>query len=444
MNKTIIDISNQIKVVEKEIKELYKKVKTEMDSDNKTTQMKLENKIESVAKRYPIKNHSINKSDEHIIKLYLTLLLSIDQATGSTIEDSTKLYVSRLIEGLDIDLNINDLIKWSMKLDYQLIDEFTISLLKTNLNINFAIDSMIILNLSCTKNKEKIRYISNLYELIGIKENQVEEIVELSNIICSKDKESYKRFCTRELNINLEEFLFYIVEFVDGVLCNNSELVYVINNASEIIDKDIITSKKVILENLNICDIVEIPTISKSNSVKLKNCIFKNIEKEIKFYENNKISIEKCEFEGFRNRALYCRENKNIEINNTNFESCRYDCKDEGSYGYQSAAEGGAIYNYSTNILKIENCKFKDCNTYHYEKGNADGAIAYLSSVEKIYLNSCEVKDCMNYSWKYGSHWDKVGGLFKLNNVDENEVNNCTRINSCKNGIDNLWGTQSW
>lgn len=443
MNKTMIEIDNHIKFIEKEIKNLSDKVKTTIDLDSKQKKI-FENKIESIAKRYPIKNHPISKADEYIARLYLTLLLSIDQVIENTIEDSTKLYICRLIEGLSINLDINDLIKSSMKLDYKLIDEFTISLSKTDLNINFAVDSIIILNLSCSKSKEKINYIANLYELIKVKENQIEDIVELSNLICNKDKESYKKFCCKELNINLENFLFYIMEFIDGVLCNNSELIYVINDANQIINKKFITSKKVILENLNIEDISNIPSIEKCNYIKFKDCTFKNISNSIEFKENNNIIIENCKFKKFEDRALYCSENENIEIYNTYFESCKHECKDKGGYGYQASAYGGAIYSYDMKTFKIENSKFEDCNTYHYEKGKADGAAAYLSKIDKIYLNNLEFKECMNYSWKYGSYWDKIGGLFELNDVQNIEVNKCIRINSCKNGIENAWGEQSW
>lgn len=440
--KTTNEIMSEIKVLTNKINELCIDI-DELKHIGKNQNQLDNSKLKAIAKRYPVLGHPLSKSDIYTKNLYLTLLasiLSIDNIDSSVVENG-RLFILRIIEGLEEDIEFENIYKNSLELDEKIIDEFTLAISMENLQNNFVVDSVIVANLSGKCGDKVLEYMSTLFEMIKIQKNELGELVRLAVLILEKNKKSYKEFCCEELNIDLQKFFFYIFDFCDGILSNNSKLFYLeYKSQKEIMKEDDITdmininSKIVIIGKTLFKNIEKFPIFQDCNDIKIINSEFEESKCPIEFKKCKKISISNSLFKKFKSRALYFNECNEVELFDSIIDSSEHRVDSKPEYYYNYPAYGGAVYVTVAKSFIIDSCKFNNCNTYQSESGPANGAIAYIHGVECFKLSNSTFKNCMNYSWRYGSHWDKAGELFQLESTECKKAVNCIRIDSAKAG----------
>ncbi|MDY4544775.1 MAG: hypothetical protein SPE00_05635 [Bacilli bacterium] len=383
---------------------------------------------------YPITNHPLEKEDDYIKGLYITMLFTIINSQEKSKEEQ-QFFIERIANGVKIKDSINEYIKKSYDLEEKMISDFVNIFKDSTLKYNFFIDALIVLFISGEPEIKSIDFVADLADILTIKKQEVYEISELTKIILEQDKEKYKEFCSQELEIDIRLFFVYIEEFVEGLLSNNSKLLCIkykqktlINDDSivEIIERSI-ESNVVIIENIIIKNNTE-------NNLKFQNCekiTIKNCEFEsseyIYFSKCKNINIESNIYKNQSSRAIKSYDCDNIEIKKCKFESCKYYSNAKYSYGYQEMALGGAIYACNMEKLSIDLCEFNYCTTSQSEGGKATGSIAYFAHIKEIDIRNSTFYECESSSYRYG--WSKVGSLFATEKTQWKDVINCTQNN---------------
>lgn len=352
----------------------------------------------------------------------------------SEAREEQRLFIERLITGIELSGNINDYIKKALELDDKFAENYVRQFKDNDLKYNFVVDALILISSVGSPVKKNVEFISEICDILVIEKKELSELVKLTGIILEQNSDKYKEFCSLELSIDISRFFFYALEFTQGILSNNSKLFYVkFENRSSLINEKIfstlesISSKKVILENILFDGFEKLPQFDNCDDILINKCVFKNNIESLKCSESEKVSIINCNFKKLKHRALYLEECENMYIKECDFEECSYESRDKGGYGYQSSAYGGAIYITKAKSFKIDACNFTKCETNHYENGNSDGAVAYLFGVNNFKLENCQFDFCESSKYRYG--WSKCGSLFKTENTKCERAVNCKRNN---------------
>lgn len=382
---------------------------------------------------YPITKHPLEQADEYTKGTYITMLCTM-MCNNSAPREEQILFIERLMNGIGILGTINDYIKKALEIDDKFAEDFVRQFKDNELKYNFAVDALILISSVGSTEKRDVEFASEICDILAIAKNELSEISRLAAIILEQNDEEYKEFCSMELSIDISRFFFYIIDFSQGLLSNNSKLFYAkFVNADSLINEkrftnlESISSKKVILENILFDGFEKLPSLNNCGDILINNCTFKNNIKSLTCNGSENIRIIDCNFKELQKRALYLNECRNVDIEGCDFEKCSFESRDEGEYGYKESAYGGAIYISNTKSFKIDGCNFTKCKTAHYENGNADGAVAYLFGINNFKLENCQFDSCENSYWRYS--WKECGGLFKVEKTECEKAVNCKRKN---------------
>lgn len=382
---------------------------------------------------YPITDHPLEQADEYSKGIYITMLCTI-MCNNSVPREEQILFIERLMKGIGIAGTINDYIKKALEINDKFAEDFIRQFKDNELKYNFVVDTLILISSVGSPAKRDMEFVSEICDILAIEKNKLSEILRLATIILEQNNEEYKEFCSMELSIDISRFFFYIIDFSQGLLSNNSKLFYArfvntdsLRNEKRFADLESISSKKVILENILFDGFEKLPSLNNCGEILINKCTFKNNIKNLTCSESENITIIDCNFKELKNRALYLSECGNMEIEGCNFEKCSFESHDDGSYGYKDCAYGGAIYIRNAKSLKVDGCNFIKCKTEHYKDGNADGAIAYLFGINNFKLENCQFDFCKNSYFRYS--WRECGGLFKVENTECDKAINCTTKN---------------
>ena len=377
---------------------------------------------------YPIKGHPLEEGDEYEKGLYITMLCAI-MFNDSEAREEQRLFIERLITGIELSGNINDYIKKALELDDKFAENYVRQFKDNDLKYNFVVDSLILISSVGSPVKKNVEFISEICDILVIEKKELSELVKLTGIILEQNSDKYKEFCSLELSIDISRFFFYALEFTQGILSNNSKLFYVkFENRSSLINEKIFTilesisSKKVILENILFDGFEKLPQFDNCDDILINKCVFKDNKMSLQCTQSQNVVIKNCKFKRLKRRALYLTGFKNVGIVECDFEECSID-EDDNRYPIY----GGAIYIGEGNSFKIDACNFTKCETNHSEGGNANGAVAYLFEINKFELENCQFNYCKNEVYRYG--WSECGSLFEIKDTECEAAVNCKKNN---------------
>ncbi len=208
----IKNLSSEIKDITIKLEEILKKVNL-ADNENKNNEECDIKKIIRTAKQYPITEHPLSKNDDHIKKLYITVLSSVIQYGSKPIEDRL-IFLSRIMYGCNININLMDVIQYGMNIDDSLYDEFIVQISKADLQYNFIVDALIISSCNSKIDGKSIKYIAEIASVLNISNDNMKILCNITNIILTQDeKEFMNKFSL--INSKLHYFKFYIGKFAN-------------------------------------------------------------------------------------------------------------------------------------------------------------------------------------------------------------------------------------
>lgn len=406
-------------------------------------------KIKSIAKKYPIKNHPLNKCDEYVQKGYIKLLISIFNLEEKIYIDRNQiLFIARIIEGLENkNINLEELLHNSTIIKEIEICDYINTIEYLKLSDIFVIDSIICSNINGTNISNRvIEYLSVIYNILGIKEEELKEYIGISiNLLEGKDEEVINKASAL---IDLNKFNSYMQNPINGVI------VYDLEGLKKCIDKNVffingnIKNEKINLdeysfENLTFinCNFENIDGIySQSKEITFNKCMFNNnyvpqVKEKTGFWSSNR--LEYLEFYVF------------IEITYANF----YDCKFENCNVNKSLIKlkkGNIIntnfYNCNNKLCKnkdtlieisngsIKNCNFENCHSETNSNDRNSDTNVNLINLYNSEMKNCNFNECVVHTHtSYGSYATHRPYLIYAKN---SKVTNCILKKCSANGYD--------
>jgi len=393
-------------------------------------------KLNTKAKRAPLLNHPLNKEEEQFQKLYLALLISvsnIQNIEGGSNSTASVFMILRIIAGLETQQNYSELYKTSLELEERILDEFTMLLREKNLQRVFALDSLLVAGLVEQKEERLYEYLGELCELLSLSAGETEELTRLAILILEQNAEGYRAFSSEDKSIPLEEYHFYILEFHEGILSDNSELFHLeyrtareLRSEDDFFAKEMITAKTVILKNISFTDIdAKFPLIKDSARVELSNLKFNRgqtalsfstcaqlLLKDLSFIDintykdtNNLVHIDRCleaNITGAKlQRVGYAKDYGNIFSSLKNAKTIFKDCFFSETYPYNGRY---LFYTAEDQSFLLQGCRFD------YLKG-ADWPIFSVSNSD-ISATDCVAASRLTFHPDFSNPLKSLG--FKL------------------------------
>lgn len=453
----IISISNDIKDITTKLEEVLKKV-DEVENENKSKEEYDINQIIRTAKQYPITEHPLSKNDEHIKKLYITFLSSVMQYYGKSIEDRL-IFLSRIMQGCNININLIDVIQYGVNIDNPLYDEFITQISKADLQHNFIVDALIISSCDSKIENKSIEYIAEIASVLNISNDDMKILCNIANVILIQSQEIFKTVFDF-IKPKLHYFICYTKEFVDGLLSDNKELFcFRGKNSIDFSVADIIISKKVEITNASVHLSGEDIKLKDNDSIFINNCKFiletmiiekrRGWDDEI-VRQDEYLSIENCcnlnisdihfNIIGENIRPTYnilkIRLCGNVNLKNIKFNDI---------YMHSSESTSSYIFfenigNINMNNLHTNNC-YLQCGNYY----DLLGGIVYVENAKKACIADCKFINTSLHRYNRSDNYDVNGenqGLI----YGIQDIKNCESINSAnltakeKRGTSFSWG----
>ncbi|MGG7199251.1 right-handed parallel beta-helix repeat-containing protein [Clostridium butyricum] len=355
---------------------------------------------------YPIKGHPLEEGDEYEKGLYITMLCAI-MFNDSEAREEQRLFIERLITGIELSGNINDYIKKALELDDKFAENYVRQFKDNDLKYNFVVDALILISSIGTPAKKDVEFVSEICDILAVSKNEVDFYSNMALGVIEQDSEKFIDSSDRNLTIEkIENFEYYYEEFFNGSLIDNDETLYYYTNMKieldfkmfDMLDNVVVFNKKNIVFENYIIDLDKV-------QIQFKNCDtvwFINCElngQVIKFENCNDIVIANCRLNKFDNGTINLFNCNNIYIEKSYFSECSKNVGDTGCYG-------GVIYSNCIINVDIIECKFYNC--------------------------------CVKTKYNFNGAWGVIfyGNNMSILNIIENKFESCRYINtSSRNGL---------
>ncbi|MCT8977444.1 right-handed parallel beta-helix repeat-containing protein [Clostridium sp. CX1] len=368
-------------------------------------------------------NHPLQRTDEHTQTLYLKFLLSIARVEDNKIfYDKMVDLLSVMMEEMDINLSLMTISKSVLSIDNNALRDFSETIKISNIEQNFLVDALMFSIILEGSSNKTLKYIVDIASVLGINQQQIKELMQLSKIVLEQDKTAFKDMCYEVLNINVSKFMMYTKSFTD---------LYVIN------DMDIYSDVKyeydnVVFANMNLIGQPICDTITDIKKLLIINCNLSNSSSEYTIFDCGKVIIKNCIFGNFSDTALHIYDCEELDILNCEFSNCIQNV--DNGYCFDSAT---MLLDDIENI-KISGCTFNNCHSVPQLSLmgmvlNPSSAIATLENVKYFRLRDSKFIDCIS-----NRKFSEKGVLFVLNNTECGKATSCIRTNSCDVGDERL------
>ena len=214
--KSLLDIQQDIRVLEKNIQEINECVKT-INTDIETIRNSSEgvaldySKIELLAKQIDFGKHPLDKlKDGRACQIYLEMLLNIvrlDQDEESVV--NRMVFVQWLQIQSKIDWSLEDLYLDCFKTDKQLIYEM-VEMIPKKYKEFFLVDALIVANIAGIANEEIYQYIADIIAVLGLSTKEVKDLAFISRVSLSKNLSGAGRDDLKVLQDKAKSFGHYI------------------------------------------------------------------------------------------------------------------------------------------------------------------------------------------------------------------------------------------
>ena len=410
-----LNIYRELSLIIDKIQELAIDIRS-FDKENDNNEYDI-NKILRTSKQYEIKEHPLSNNDEHIKKVYISFLSSVMQYDGKSIKERL-IFLSRIIQGCNFNVNLMDVIQYGMDMDNQLYDEFVVQVSKENLQYNFIVDALIISSCDSKINVKSIDYIAELASILNISNDDMKILCNIASIILMQNQEEFKKKFSL-IESKLHYFICYLKEFVNGIICDNKKLFCF--RSKKLMDFPIehsINSEVIDITNANIHINEQEFKLCNAKSICMNDCNF-----ILQTIETMKIEQELNSSPGFIKKDKIPQKLKDYLILVEN-------CKNVKVNGLFFSTNGEEI-NIKENIFKInfcENVKLKNLqfnniymNHYEYALANKDNKSSYinLKNIESIEIEKLITKNCKLNSKQFA---DILGGIVFVENTKNSYI----------------------
>lgn len=214
--KSLLDIQQDIRVLEKniqEINECVKNINTDIEMiRNSSEGVALDySKIELLAKQIDFGKHPLDKlKDGRACQIYLEMLLNIvrlDQDEESVV--NRMVFVQWLQIQSKIDWSLEDLYLDCFKTDKQLIYEM-VEMIPKKYKEFFLVDALIVANIAGIANEEIYQYIADIIAVLGLSTKEVKDLAFISRVSLSKNLSGASRDELKVLQDKAKSFGYYI------------------------------------------------------------------------------------------------------------------------------------------------------------------------------------------------------------------------------------------
>lgn len=214
--KSLLDIQQDIRVLEKNIQEITECVKT-INTDIETIRNSSESvaldysKIELLAKQINFGKHPLDKlKDGRACQIYLEMLLNIvrlDQDEESAV--NRMVFVQWLQIQARIDWSLEDLYLDSFKTDKQMIYEM-VEVIPKKYKEFFLVDALIVANIAGSANEEIYQYIGDIIAVLGLSIEEVKNLAFITQVSLSQSLLGVSRDDLKVLLDKAKSFGHYI------------------------------------------------------------------------------------------------------------------------------------------------------------------------------------------------------------------------------------------
>jgi hypothetical protein len=429
--KTISDMQIMIKEAYSNLNELSRSLTECVRSEDMNNTVNFE-KLKAIGKRNPIEGHVLSGADDLSGKHYITLLIALVYLASEN-QEKGWLFIHRIAIGAGIKNELVDLSSDALTLTDKQLDIFSESIISENLRTAFALDCMLVYLMCEHKNSKMLDFISQLIELVGLKEYEVKEISKIAGYIATQNIEAYFSCCLKKMHINLSETLCYIMptkativnNLDEAAKCHKEHIIIfnsTISKLNDVLDLDNIPAKTIEFFYCKFENTMGIK--SKIKKVIFKNTTFHNIAPPIehasKSTENFSI-IEMSNSElSFCNFSNCIASEHFILIEKGNIENCIFDnCSalEVPSNKYLVELSSG----------NITNCKFVNCliKTNREDRGTTLNGIVKLAQGK---ITKCKFIECKSYGdSSYGRFSNYRSHILYVSNSQAvmNEFNKC-------------------
>ena len=271
----------QIVVLLKQLTEEVQKLKKTPDTK---TKYKEDNKVITLAKRYPFKGHVlINKSDV-VKKYYITTLLSISNSeNNNNLSKEQQLYICRIIASYDSQINIKEYITQSLKVDIEYFNNLA-EVFDFDTTVCFAVDLMVLSLFQKEGVKEKAcEQISDILQLLKINKETILKTACIAKSIATQDFDQLIQLIEAADKINYSSFLAYYPENTYTSIVKN------ITNIKNMPGNILVVNAKI----SNYHDFIDLNEY-KMEKISFYNCFFNNIRG---FKGSKQVLFDDCYFE---------------------------------------------------------------------------------------------------------------------------------------------------
>lgn len=219
----LIEVQQRVRSLENDIRSLDLKVQAVSESLNyiQNSEKKSEiddEKISLLAKNLPFGDHPLEEiKDNHIAKLYVTVLLSIAmQGTEQTKIPDQLIFVQWILQQTKIKKRLSDLLVDVYKINDATYEE--LRKLPEDMKESLVVDMFIVSNLpGRRKGQEKAEINEYLLNLLSVIHMEVQKIKLLSAVarvvLCQKvDKKSSSKDIVNELGYELQKYSYYLLD----------------------------------------------------------------------------------------------------------------------------------------------------------------------------------------------------------------------------------------
>lgn len=375
---------------------------------------------------YIIRNKVLEEKDEYKKFLYINMLCTVIQYDNEPSKEQIS-FLNRIVKGICCENKKEYYMRKALETDGKILKEFVDEYKETERKYYFALDGIILINL--TKESQKnYEYLGELIEVLGITQKEADYISQIAKSVLLQDSEVYEN--AKEIkNKNTENlnFIEYIKNYFTGRIVNTDTDMYIYSADQSEIEfggrdnneyyDEVFYKRNIVFDNLKI-NFLGGATFRGCEKVTFKNCDITAVCGNLVFNGVGNINIENSKIHNIYDRAMELNACDNLSIYNSEIFDCDHikksvyynSLKEEeikkilGPVGYYiNVITGGfaKISGNSFNSISIVNSKISDLllkstEEYNNYKLISTGSFMHIDNmpINEIHIENSEFYGC--------------------------------------------------
>ena len=366
---------------------------------------------------HKIQGHPLERCQEHIKKIYMTLLQWVLEEQPK-IDEKQLSFLNRLKANVgesgdlvsyleDESIHTNNRIEAIGEL-------FVKYFKKSSLKYHFMLDTLLLL---MKASEVQLHFVHLLCEVLELDSEEVSFLIDFATCIVDEDDINYMRLIERvPQTIHIVNFSGYVKPFLNGRLVDEeAHLVYyaqptlegrenisfnkIFKSEEMSLPRWVFKQEVVVFENWQI-DLSRNKWIFRNNQkVVFKNCQIIGHDEPINFDGTTEIYIENCSFREFSNRVFLINDCMQLNVKDCIFKEClyMYDLYQNSNGAIYFIADKGMTLGNEERRVVIENTHFIDCCVWNQEGHYySDYSLGYSMNIPQKLIN-CTFKNCLSY-----------------------------------------------